>query len=347
VAGWKWFGDAAGQAWRGELAGKVVGAVCRAAASMQGAALRAGRADVRVGFNRRLPTDRGMVMKPNAQGTVVPWVDVLRVDDAGGQPLAALFTHAAHPVIVHRASTLVSGDFPAYSVATVRQRLGGGVVAMFAQGCGGNINGEPLASGFEAAEQAGVRLGEAAALAARGSEPVTASELKIASVTLTLPFRELPKPEECEETLRAAEERLAEAERSGASESQVWYARNEVLCRQCLLEKARRGEQPSGLRFEIHALTLADEWCLLAMTHEVFAEYQLWADQASPFRHNMVLAYTNGVEGYIPTDSDFVLGGYEAASFPSLGAALTYHHRLALRPGIERQLKEAISRVWG
>jgi hypothetical protein len=100
------------------------------------------------------------------------------------------------------------------------------------------------------------------------------------------------------------------------------------------------------LRFEIHALALGDEWCLLAMPHEVFAEYQLWVEQASPFRHNMVVAYTNGCESYIPTDRDFELGGYEAMAFPMQGAALRYRHRVALRPGIERQIKEAITRLW-
>jgi hypothetical protein len=111
-----------------------------------------------------------------------------------------------------------------------------------------------------------------------------------------------------------------------------------------LLTRAQAGK-PQSLRFEIHALAIG-EWCLLAMPHEVFVDYQLWVEQASPFRHNMVLAYTNGCESYIPTDKDFALGGYEAMAFPQIGAAFRYRHRVALRPGIEPQIKKVITELW-
>jgi len=59
----------------------------------------------------------------------------------------------------------------------------------------------------------------------------------------------------------------------------------------------------------------------------------------------MTLAYTNGCESYIPTDEAFQSGGYEAASFPSVAAALRYRNRIALRPGVENQIKDAIRSV--
>jgi hypothetical protein len=105
------------------------------------------------------------------------------------------------------------------------------------------------------------------------------------------------------------------------------------------------------LRFEITTLKIG-QWCLTAMTHELFTDYQLWADNASPFKYNMTLAYTNGCESYIPTDADFALGGYEAASCPrSAGvpasmAAVKYPHRLALKPGAEHHIKSALIEAW-
>lgn len=60
----------------------------------------------------------------------------------------------------------------------------------------------------------------------------------------------------------------------------------------------------------------------------------------------MALAYTNGLESYVPTDKDFSLGGYEAGSFPEDAASLRFPYRLALRPGVEQQLKELIASVW-
>jgi hypothetical protein len=337
--GAEWFHQAEGQEWRNGLGAKVVDAVARAQANLAAASLRVGRAPVQVGANRRLPTEKGVVMKPNPAGAVVPWVDVLRVDDASGNLIAVLFSHAAHPVIVHASSTLTSADYPGYAVKEVRRRLGGRVTALFAQGCCGNINGEPLRGGFDAAQRAGESLGGAAAQAAVQSKPLESAELRIASATVVLPFQELPEPDECRQALVKAEERLAQVGKN-ASQSQ----RDLVLRFRDLLAKSER-RQRQTLRFEIQMLAVGRAWCLLAMPHEVFAEYQLWADKNSPFAQTMVLAYTGGCESYVPTDKDFPLGGYEAAHTPTPAAALVYPYRAALRPAIEEQIKAEIRRL--
>lgn len=344
VLGWEGF-QREGRQWRAELVAKVADAVARAAASVQNAVLRVGRAPVQIGMNRRLSTPRGIVMQPNPVGAVAPWVDVLRVDDGKGNPIAVLFSHAAHAVVVHGASTLISADYPGYAVAAVRRELGGEVLPMFAQACGANINAAPLRGGFEAAERAGSKLGEAAAQAALDAEPIPASQLSVRSLSLALPLQDLPARSECERALRAAEDRLAEARKTGENGGRLWYQRDEVLRLRDLLARAERGERQE-LRFDVHALTFGREWCLLTMTHEVFVEYQLWADRVLPFHRTMVLAYTNGCESYVPTDADFALGGYEAGSFPQAkAAALAYRYRVALKPGAEKRLREAITSV--
>jgi len=343
--GWGWL-DGDGREWRAGLVARVTRAVCQAAASLQEVVLRAGRAPAQVGLNRRLPTPDGVVMRPNPQGVTVPWVDVLRVETAAGEPLALLFSHAAHPVIVHGASTLISADYPGYATAEVRRRLGEDVLPLFAQGCGANINGEPLRGGFEAAEQAGRRLGEAAVAAADEAEKLPPGPLAIATTRLDLALEDLPSAKECQRMLRVSEQQLAEGERAGRAPGELWEVRDRVLCLRDLLRKAQGGEG-RALPFEATRLSIGDAWCLLAMTHEVFADYQLWADQVSRFRHTMVLAYTNGCESYIPTDHDLALGGYEAASVRGYGSALRYRHRGALRPGAEARIKEAMAGLLG
>ncbi|HUT94869.1 MAG TPA: hypothetical protein VMY37_35755 [Thermoguttaceae bacterium] len=284
-------------------------------------------------------------MKPNPEGATVPRVEVLRIDALNGKPLAILFSHAAHPVIVHGTSTLVSADYPGFAVAEVRKRFGSGTAAMFAQACGGNINGEPLRGGFEAARRAGEALGQAAVQAATESQQLEAARLRVKSVSLALPMQDWPSLKDCQRALSQAESRLAEARQKGADERARWYLQDDVLCLRELIEKARCGE-PAALRFDLNLLAWGDEFGLLTMTHEVFAEYQLWIDQNSPFRHTMVLAYTNGCEGYVPTDRDFALGGYEAAAAPAPSAALRCARRAALRPGIERLIQQQIQTLW-
>ena len=124
--------------------------------------LCAGRAPVHIGTNRRLESEEGIVMKPNPGGPVIPWVDVLRVDRLDGRPAAILFSHAAHPVIIHGSSRLISAEFPGFATRKLRDRLGGNVITMFGQAFGGNINADPLRGGIAAAEHAGEVLAEAA-----------------------------------------------------------------------------------------------------------------------------------------------------------------------------------------
>lgn len=59
----------------------------------------------------------------------------------------------------------------------------------------------------------------------------------------------------------------------------------------------------------------------------------------------MVFEYTNGCDSYIPCEKDFILGGYEAAVLPRLGAAFYYYSRTALSSQVEKQIKKGIKQV--
>jgi len=314
-------------------------------------------------------------MKPNPAGPVVPWVDVLRVDRSDGSPLAILFSHAAHPVIIHGSSRLISAEFPGFAARKLKERFGGNTISMFGQAFAGNINGDPLRGGISAAELAGEVLAEAAFQAAFKSEPIPSEEFQITSVHSEIPLQVLPTKEECSQALEAAEERLvktygreafndeqlwdmqddvetakSQKESKAADdvqpmEGKAWWMMDTVLCLRDLLHKIENHDE-HPLRFDAHLLRVGDYWSLLAATHELFAEYQLTLDKAATTKHNMMLAYTNGCESYIPMDRDLALGGYEAATFPADGAALRYRHRRALRPGFEGRVFEQLRSLW-
>ena len=374
VLGSRWL-SGPGKTWRDELVPKLAELVAQAHANSEAVVLRAGRAPVHIGTNRRLESDGSIVMKPNPDGPVVPWVDVLRVDRLDGSPSAILFSHAAHPVIIHGSSRLISAEFPGFAARKLKERLGGNVITMFGQAFAGDINGDPLRGGLAAAEHAGEVLAEAAFEAALNSKNIPPQEFKITAVHTLLPLQPLPSENECSQVLRTAEEQFANRygqdvfddeqlwnmqDESGAAKSQqesmaaddvqpmegkAWWMIDTVLCLRDLLDKIeRRDEQP--LRFEACMLRIGDYWSLLAATHELFAEYQLILDQAAPTEHNLMLAYTNGCESYIPMDRDLALGGYEAASFPADGAALRYRHRRALRAGFEGQIFDKLRSLW-
>jgi hypothetical protein len=375
VLGPRWL-SGPGKAWREGLAGKLADLASAAEAKSEPVTLRAGRSPVHIGTNRRLPSDQGIVMKPNPAGPVVPWVDVLRVDRSDGSPVAILFSHAAHPVIIHGSSRLISAEFPGFAARKLKQRFGDNTIAMFGQAFAGNINGDPLRGGISAAELAGEVLAEAAFQAASNSESIPSAEFTISSVHSEIPLQVLPSRAECSQALEASEARLvknygravfndeqlwdmqddvetAKSQKESKAtddvqpmEGKAWWMMDTVLCLRDLLNKIENQDE-HPLRFDAHLLRMGDHWSLLAVTHELFAEYQLMLDKAVPTRHNMMLAYTNGCESYIPMDRDLALGGYEAVTFPADGAALRYRHRRALRVGFEGQVVEHLRSLWG
>ncbi len=341
LKGRRWLDGPEGLAWREGIIHRAAETAAGARERLRPAALRAGRAEVQVGHNRRAVTAEGVTMQPNPEGVTVPWVDVLCVEHEDGGSPVVLFSHAAHPVIVHAASSLVSADYPGYAVAAVERRLGEGTMAMFAQACGGNINGHPLRGGFEAAKPAGEELAEAVLRAVATAQPLPAAPLRTATVATRLPLHPLPPVEACRELVRRAEEQAAGVEAEGADDEASWFMQDDVLCSRDLLAQATAGG-PGAIRFEASILAVGDTWGLVALTHEVFAEYQRRLDHESPWAHTMVTAYTNGCESYIPTDAALGEGGYEAASYPDMGAAWRYPYRVAMAPGGEGLVMAAV-----
>ncbi len=125
-----------------------------------------------------------------AMGPIDPEIGLLRLDRIdNGQPLAAVFQFACHPIMsVPDGSN--GADLSGYAAETIEANLGDGkAVALFLQGCGGDINpvlyknpdlprdGKPL----------GMRLGLSALAGLRAIETHESADLSIASETLTLP----------------------------------------------------------------------------------------------------------------------------------------------------------------
>ena len=315
----------ASEAW---LATCLAELVKDAVGKLEPATLRVGRAPVQVGYNRRIMNDEGyIVMAPNPEGPVVPWVDVLGAYDANGDIIAVLFSHAAHPVIVHWSSEEMGADFPGYAVEHLRNflTLKPKSVLLFAQGCAADINGYPLRGGFEACDVAGFTLAFATHQALKTAKEIPAAPLKACSKLVNLPFRDPPSVAECEQLI----EEFPDDERYVA-----------------LLEVAKSGEKRT-LPFPISAFAVGDALCFLSVSHELFSEYQLFADETSPFSHTFVFGYTNGSEVYIATRAAYELGlraGYEAGP---RNHALSGPYRLALLPSVEEQIHAELTDLLG
>jgi len=144
-------------------------------------------------------------------GPIDPAVGLLRLDRVGtGETLALLFHFACHPIqgVPGGGNT---ADLSGYAAGFLEAALGGDAVALFFQGCGGDIN--PV--GYKAVDQPrdarvhGTRLGATALAAARGLETAPlSSPLRFERRSLSLPRAELgPRIAEMEEEI----ERLADS----------------------------------------------------------------------------------------------------------------------------------------
>ena len=340
--------------------------VADACGRLEPATLRAGRAPVRIGSNRRLLSGEAIVMKPNpgrprrAHGwTCWPWTAPM------ARPLSVVFSHAAHPVIIHGASRLTSAEFPGFAARRLEERLGASVVPLFGQAFAADINGDPLRGGIDGRTHAGDVLADAAlaALAASDDRNPIQSARRLPPSATTFRFCACRPARRALEALNAAERRLAKSygrtavqrRRALGSAGHGRDARQHdgVLCgrrraadgRQAVVDgrhhpvparsRWRRSTRATSGRCASRrsACAIGDAWSLIAATHELFAEYQLRLDREAPTLHRMMLAYTNGCESYVPLDRDFALGGYEGGTFPDLGSAsLRYRHRRALAP---------------
>nr|HPK00099.1 hypothetical protein [Candidatus Hydrogenedentota bacterium] len=71
-------------------------------------------------------------------GPMDPEIGVLRIDRTDGRPFAVVYNFACHPyVTVPRGG--VTADFPGFASAVIEENLGGGAMALFLQGAGGDI----------------------------------------------------------------------------------------------------------------------------------------------------------------------------------------------------------------
>lgn len=304
---------------------KLVGVARMAFDRRQPCVLGYAREPVCIGVNRREKRpDGAIILGCNESGPTAPWTDVIAVDTTDGVPLARFFVHAAHAVTL--SGLEISADWPGYAQRIVEQIYGQGCIALFGQGCCGNINSNPRGS-FAFAEAQGRVVAGAVVKAAEYAAKQPEIDIACAATELQLPCFDPPSIEE-------AEALLSQIKQQAASRPEPNYGLKMmdaglIAWAERLLALAQKGATGLTVPFEIQALRFND-FGLVALPGEVFVEYQLAIDQQAPYSQTTTVAYANGNVGYVPTAAAYPEGGYE------VDYAIRFYGDTMLKPECER-----------
>ena len=233
---------------------------------------------------------------------------VLRVRGEDGTMIAVLTSYACHPVVLGADNRLWTADYPHY----VRQRLEAeypGAVALFLTGCAGDAStghspqdsislAPNAARTFATAERLG---GAVAAAALAAPEASLGSGVGAATAEIALAFERLettPLPQLASEW--RAEKAHSDAARAALLGYWIDWAETTAL----------KPLRPRPARVSVlHWGDLP----IVALPGEIFAETALTIRQSIGDRPAFVIAYAEGLPGYIPPASENRFGGYEVA----------------------------------
>lgn len=280
-------------------------ALQEAAGNCAPATLSATSVPYRLGLNRRQETENGAVLgvapgKPHPESLEVAVIRTAAQD-------VILYTHACHPYILGGESLWVSGDFP--SLASLKLEEDTRTVAMFLNGCAGNIAPEAAFQGKDAAIAEGSRLASAVSAACAQLNPVCVLPLEGKSVTATLPYLPFPTLEQVE-AVAAAQERVVRPEERDQQEVQqrIGDALREWSG---LMERVVLRQYPiDPVQCEIQVLRLG-ALSFAGIAGEPFYETGELLRGDKPRELFWPLGYTNAYCGYIPSNAEYPLGGYE------------------------------------
>jgi hypothetical protein len=295
----------------GGMEKSIVGAIHEASRNKRESTVRFGEGRSDVGINRRERAPSGeIILGRNPLGVMDPTVSVMAIESGGFNTV--LYNYASHPIVLGPANLLYSADFPGYATKTIEGSMKG-TVAMFIQGCAGDINSTVGAGTFDDAERLGGSLG-AEVVRAIGRSEVEADPRLESAVKKVRLMLELPSDEEIERSRERYRNNLMAAKEKG---NRPWinYWSSFSKWADAAAELARRGERRPVHEVEVQALRVGGT-VLVTIPGEPLTEMALAIKARSKFRHTIVAGYVNDSSiGYIPTPQAFAEDGYEVTAY--------------------------------
>ena len=321
------------------LVDQLVGVSAMANGARRPARVGGGHGRAAVAINREeVAPDGRILVGRNPDGASDHAVDVLRVDDLDGNPIAAIVGYAAHPVVMGYQTYELSPDFP----GVVRRIVEGatGATCLYLTGAAGNqACWSFLQSDWGEKERTGGQVAAGALQAFYGIETRPHRQVReegksSSTVALyrkefedgpthrimrsaerkgTVTLQPLPSLAEAERQVAASEGTLQRLRDEGASTVLTAPQEIEVCWAHTVLDRVRAGETQCSVDYDLIGHRI-DDFVLLGMQGEPFVEIGLGAKQRSKAAHTMFAGYVNGVLGYVPTAQTVRQGGMSVSS---------------------------------
>lgn len=295
------------------LAEQIVAAACAAirAAVPAEVGLAVARA-VGVGSNRHDPA-----------GPADPEVPVLIARTADTrQPIGCMLVYGMHPTVLHEDSTLISGDFPAFTRSFLRQTvLPATCPVLFHNGASGNQSPRHVtrANTFAEAKRLGELLGRAVAEVVPAVEFLADAVIEVRSQRVPLSPREFPAPAQAEQAVVVAKARYEQLKAEGAARQLVRTAECDVFGAEETAELSRAagdGRLAEAIAqcspAEIQLIKVGP-WTFVAWPGEHFVEYGLALKRQ--LERAFLITLANGeLQGYVVTAEAAAAKVYEATN---------------------------------
>ncbi len=250
---------------------------------------------------------------------------VLVVRQTNSELLAISSIYGMHPTVMHEDSTLISGDFPAFTRQHLRDELGDNLVVVYHNAPCGNQSPRYAVTGqtFAEAERLGRMLGERIIQVVKKMQDVDFfDDVVLAGVieTITTTPRVMPAVDEAESLLKY---RVAEYERlklENAGHGPVRTAECAIFGAEETVVLAKAQENGDLARIyeaykdaEVQAVRIGSR-VLVGWPCELFTEFALKLKTRCGGDVFAVSLVNGELQGYIVTDEAMKEGGYEAAN---------------------------------
>lgn len=305
------------------LEGHLMAALEQAFVNIEPVTIEHGTGMCEIGIHRRKLVNGKYLMAPNPDGPTDPEVHVISFRTANKRFKAIITHYACHPTTT--ADNSISSEYPGAAMDLVENHYGKDSVALFLQGCSGDIRPALVKNGLFyrgtdlEVKKLGKKLADEVLLVAGKTMSPLKPVLKNRKVQISLSFKTLP-------TLAELREKGTEPEVMGE-----WSS--------LLLAQPDRINQETPIEFTF--LQIADSLAFLAINAEVVVEYGLWIKKAFAGKV-LPTPYSNGMLGYIPTAKQTEEGGYEAEE------SLYYFGLPApFSASIEKEIKKSIITLEG